>query len=205
MPNEPDMPPHLKAQRTRILIGAVALAIAMLVMMFFGKTPTFGQTPPANQTKLNSGHMAAFVYKPEPSDLPAIKFVDAKGEARSLADWKGKTVLLNLWATWCAPCRKEMPDLDKLQAELGGATFEVVALGVDRGGVKAAEKFLEQVGTKRLALYVDGTAKMANELRVIGLPATLLIDAQGREVGRLLGPADWASDDAKALIRSVMR
>lgn len=199
MPHEPDLPPHVKAQRTRILMAAVALAIALLVMMFFGKTPTF------SQGRLNTGYMAAFVYKPEPADLPAIKFVDAKGEAKSLADWKGRTVLLNLWATWCAPCRKEMPDLDRLQAEFGGDKFEVVALGVDRGGVKAAEKFLEQVGTKKLALYVDGTARMAGDLRVIGLPATLLIDADGREVGRLLGPAEWASDEAKALIRSVMR
>ena len=199
MPQEPELPPHLKAQRTRILWAAVALAIALLVMMFFGKTPTLGQA------QLNTGHMAAFVFKPGPADLPPIKFVDAKGEARTLAEWKGRTVLLNLWATWCAPCRKEMPDLDKLQAELGGDKFEVVALGVDRGGVKAAEKFLEQVGSKKLALYVDGTARIATELRVIGLPATLLIDAEGREVGRLLGPAEWASDDAKALIRSIMR
>ena len=199
MPQEPDLPPHVKAQRTRILMAAVALAIALLAMMFFGKTPTF------SQGRLNAGHMAAFVYKPEPVELPAIKFVDAKGEAKTLADWKGRTVLLNLWATWCAPCRKEMPDLDKLQAELGGDKFEVIALGIDRGGVKAAEKFLEQVAAKRLALYVDSTAKMAGDLRVIGLPATLLIDADGREVGRLLGPAEWASDEAKALIRSVMR
>ena len=199
MPQEPDLPPHVKAQRTRILMAAVALAIALLVMMFFGKTPTF------SQGRLNAGHMAAFVYKSEPVELPSVKFVDAKGEAKTLADWKGRTVLLNLWATWCAPCRKEMPDLDKLQAELGGDKFEVIALGIDRGGVKAAEKFLEQVAAKKLALYVDSTAKMAGDLRVIGLPATLLIDADGREVGRLLGPAEWASDEAKALIRSVMR
>ena len=99
MPQEPDLPPHVKAQRTRILMAAVALAIALLAMMFFGKTPTF------SQGRLNAGHMAAFVYKPEPVELPAIKFVDAKGEAKTLADWKGRTVLLNLWATWCAPCR----------------------------------------------------------------------------------------------------
>ncbi len=192
----PNMPPH---QRTRFLIGMVVVAIALLMAMLFGKNPVLGQG------KLNTGHMAAFVYKPQPAELPALKFVDAKGQDKSLKDWRGKVVLLNLWATWCAPCRKEMPDLDKLQAEMGSDTFEVVALGVDRGGVKAAEKFLEQVGTKKLALYVDPTAKMANELRVIGLPATLLIDGQGREIGRLLGPADWASDEAKALIKSVMR
>ena len=191
----PNMPPN---QRTRAIVGLVIVVLGLLMLMLFGKNPAVGQD------RLNTGHMAAFVYKPQPTELPALKFIDAKGQEKTLKDWQGKVVVLNLWATWCAPCRKEMPDLDKLQVELGGATFEVVALGVDRGGVKAAEKFLEQVGTKNLALYVDPTAKMANELRVIGLPATLLIDGQGREIGRLLGPADWASDDAKALIRSAM-
>jgi thiol-disulfide isomerase/thioredoxin len=196
----PNTPPH---QRTRFLIGMIVVIAALMMMMMFGKNPVLGTA--FGQDKLNTGHMAAFVYKPQPADLPALKFVDAKGQERSLREWQGKVVLLNLWATWCAPCRKEMPDLDKLQAELGSDTFEVVALGVDRGGVKAAEKFLEQVGNKTLALYVDPTAKMANELRVIGLPATLLIDRQGREIGRLLGPAEWASGDAKALIKSAMR
>ena len=96
-----------------------------------------------------------------------------------------------------------MPDLDRLQAELGSETFEVVAISVDRAGLAGARKFLEQTGTKKLALYADPTAKLANELRVIGLPATLLIDKQGREIGRLLGPAEWASDDAKRLVMSA--
>lgn len=192
----PNMPPN---QRSRLLLGVIIIIVGILMMMWFGKGPAIGQE------KLNVGHMTAFVYKPKPADVPALSFVDAKGQPRTLNDWQGKTVLLNLWATWCAPCRKEMPDLDRLQAELGGDKFEVVALGVDRGGVKAAEKFIEQVGTKSLALYVDPTAKMANELRVVGLPATLLIDAEGREIGRLLGPAEWASPDARKLIESVMR
>ena len=192
----PNLPPH---QRTRFAIGVAIVVFGLLVLMLFGKDPALGDD------KLNTGHMAAFVYKPQPAELPALKFVDAKGEAKTLTDWRGKVVVLNLWATWCAPCRKEMPDLDKLQAELGGPKFEVVALGVDRGGVKAAEKFLQQVGNKSLALYVDPTAKLATELRVIGLPATLLIDAEGREIGRLLGPADWASEDAKKLVKSVMK
>ncbi len=209
----PNMPPN---QRTRFVVGMVIVVLGLLMMMWFGKSPAFGQTQTGQvqtgqtQTgqavaRLNTGHMAAFVYKPQPADMPTLKFFDAKGQEKTLKDWQGKVVLLNLWATWCAPCRKEMPDLDKLQAEMGSDGFEVVALGVDRGGVKAAEKFLEQVGTKKLALYVDPTAKLANDLRVIGLPATLLIDGQGREIGRLLGPANWASDEAKALIKSVMR
>jgi thiol-disulfide isomerase/thioredoxin len=191
--------PRQDAQRKRMIYAAIVLAIGLAAVLLSGKKPVLGQG------KLNSGHMAAFVFKPQPAEVPKLAFVDADGKARSLADWKGKVVLLNLWATWCGPCRKEMPDLDRLQAELGSDTFEVVALSVDRAGVAGSKKFLDQIGTKSLALYVDPTAKMASELRVVGLPATLLIDPEGREIGRLLGPADWASDDAKALIKSAIR
>lgn len=190
------------AQRKRLLLAAVALVVGLVALLLSGKTPTYGQAAPA---ALNTGHMAAFVFKPQPLELSSFKFVDANGTERTLKDWQGKTVLLNLWATWCGPCRKEMPDLDKLQAELGSPTFEVVALSVDRAGIAGSQKFLTSIGTRSLALYVDPTAKLAGELKVIGLPATLLIDGQGREVGRLLGPADWSSDDAKALIKSVMK
>jgi thiol-disulfide isomerase/thioredoxin len=192
-------PPQLDGQRKRFLLAAVVLAVGLIALLLSGKTPSYGQG------KLNTGQMAAFVFKPQPVEWPGLKFVDTKGQERSLKDWQGKVVLLNLWATWCGPCRKEMPDLDKLQAELGSDAFEVVALSVDRTGLAGAQKFLTSVGTKALALYADPTAKMAAELKVIGLPATLLIDAQGREVGRLLGPAEWASDDAKALIKSITK
>jgi thiol-disulfide isomerase/thioredoxin len=191
--------PQEDAQRKRMIFAAIALTIGLIALLLSGKTPSYGQG------KLNTGHMAAFVFKPQPAELPGLKFIDAKGQERTIKDWQGKAVLLNLWATWCGPCRREMPDLDQLQAELGSDRFEVVALSVDRAGLVGAQKFLDSVGTKRLALYADPTAKMAGELKVIGLPATLLIDPQGREIGRLLGPAEWASDDAKALIRSVVK
>jgi thiol-disulfide isomerase/thioredoxin len=113
-------------------------------------------------------------------------------------------VLLNLWATWCAPCRKEMPELDRLQAELGSERFEVVALAVDRAGAEGARKFLAETRVKSLALYVDQTARAGTLLKAIGLPTTILIDAQGREVGRLTGPAVWDSAEAKRLIRAVV-
>jgi thiol-disulfide isomerase/thioredoxin len=186
-------------QQKRIVWAAVLIAVTIIAMMLAGVRPTLGQP-----TRLNTGAMAAFVYKPAPADLPALKFVDGEGREKTLRDFAGKTLVLNLWATWCLPCRKEMPDLDKLQATLGSDKFEVVALGVDRGGIAAARKFYEQTGVKGLAVYVDPSARMHSELRVIGLPATLLIDAQGREIGRLLGPADWASAEAQALIKSVM-
>jgi thiol-disulfide isomerase/thioredoxin len=153
---------------------------------------------------LSQGHMAAFVFRKAPEALPEVKFQDGSGNERTLADWKGKVALVNLWATWCLPCRKEMPSLDRLQKDLGSDRFEVVAISVDRKGAEASRKFLAYTGVERLALYVDPTARMSAELKVVGLPATLLVDAQGREVGRLLGPAEWDSDEAKRLIRAVV-
>jgi thiol-disulfide isomerase/thioredoxin len=188
-----------KRQQTRFILLIVLLGITLAALMLSGRTPALGQL-----ARHNTGHMAAFVYKPEPAAVPELRFVNGEGQPKTLTDFRGKVVLLNLWATWCLPCRKEMPDLDKLQAELGSDKFEVVALSVDRAGVAGARKFLDQIGTKALTLYADPTARMANELRVVGLPATLLIDPEGREVGRLMGPADWASEDAKRLVRSVM-
>jgi thiol-disulfide isomerase/thioredoxin len=149
--------------------------------------------------------MAAFVFRKEPETLPEVKFQDGTGKERSLADWRGKVVLLNLWATWCLPCRKEMPSLDRLQKDMGSEKFEVVAISVDRKGLEASRKFLEETQTQRLALYADPSARMSSELTAIGLPATLLLDPEGREIGRLLGPAEWDSEDAKRLIRSVVR
>jgi thiol-disulfide isomerase/thioredoxin len=154
---------------------------------------------------LSQGEMAAFVFRKAPEPLPEFTFQDGTGRERTLADWRGKVVLLNLWATWCAPCRKEMPALDRLQAELGSDRFEVVAVSVDRKGVEGARKFLDETKAGRLALYADPSARLAATLRAVGLPATLLIDGEGREIGRLLGPAEWDSEDAKRLIRAVVR
>jgi thiol-disulfide isomerase/thioredoxin len=154
---------------------------------------------------LSQGHMAAFVFRKEPEALPEISFKDAEGKERTLADWRGKVVLLNLWATWCLPCRKEMPALDRLQQELGSDKFEVVAVSVDRKGIEASRKFLDDTKVGKLGLYVDQSTRLTSDLKAVGLPATLLIDAQGREIGRLLGPAEWDSEDAKRLIRAVLK
>ena len=154
---------------------------------------------------LSQGQMAAFVFRKAPEALPEVKFLDAAGKERSLADWRGKVVLLNLWATWCLPCRKEMPALDRLQRERGSDTFQVVAVSVDRTGLAGAKKFLADTGAETLALYADPTARMGVALRAAGLPATLLLDRQGREIGRLLGPAEWDGEDAKRLIRWALK
>ena len=149
---------------------------------------------------LSTGAMTTFVFKKEPEALPDISFLDGEGKSVSLKDFAGKTVLLNLWATWCAPCREEMPDLARLQKELGSDKFQVVALAVDKAGLEGAAKFLKANKIEGLALYADPSAREGTKLKVIGMPTTILIDAQGREIGRLVGPAAWDSPEAKRLI-----
>ena len=162
--------------------------------------------PGANVTKaLATGAMTAFVFKAAPEPLPEVTFTDATGAARSLKDFAGKVVLLNLWATWCTPCREEMPGLDRLQKSLGGDKFEVVALSVDRGGVDASRKFLDGIKVERLKVYVDASARAGGALKAVGMPTTLLIDGHGREIGRYVGPAEWDGPDARALIAASLR
>ena len=172
-------------------------------------------TTPANDTAkalpsgpgtnpLSTGHMTAFVFKKAPEAIPDTVFLDASGKERTLKDWQGKVVLLNLWATWCAPCRKEMPSLDRLQAELGSDKFEVVAVSVDKTGVDGAKKFLDQIKVNNLGVFADPSIKLGTELKAIGMPATILIDRESREVGRLVGPAEWDSADAKRLIKAML-
>lgn len=160
--------------------------------------------PGALSQGLAAGPLAAFLVHPEPKTLPDLAFQDGTGKPLKVSDWKGRVMLLNLWATWCAPCRKEMPDLSKLEAELGSDQFEVVAVSVDRKGAEASSAFLKDTGADNLKLYVEPSTKIVNDLQSAGLPATLLIDRQGRELGRILGPADWASPEAQALIKAAL-
>jgi thiol-disulfide isomerase/thioredoxin len=153
---------------------------------------------------LNKGAMAPLLVRPKPLDLPDLSLTTASGEAKSLANWKGKIVLLNIWASWCVPCREEMPQLDKLQAELGGEDFDVVAVNIDRGGADKAKKFLEETGASHLTLYTDSSGKLFAGVKAVGMPTTLLIDRDGREIGRLVGPADWGSAEAKKLIEAAI-
>ncbi|MFQ5566596.1 MAG: TlpA family protein disulfide reductase [Paracoccaceae bacterium] len=113
-------------------------------------------------------------------------------------------MLLNIWATWCAPCLREMPTLDRLQAQLGGPDFEVVALSIDRAGLKVVQNFYEKVGIQHLAMYIDSTGKGVRKLGISGLPTTFLIDRAGRELGRLIGPAEWDSSEMVAFIRKQL-
>ncbi|MGF7160677.1 thiol-disulfide isomerase/thioredoxin [Rhodoligotrophos appendicifer] len=153
---------------------------------------------------LAHGDMAAFLIHKTPRELPPLSFTDAEGKPLSMADWQGKTVLLNLWATWCAPCREEMPALAALQKKYGGENFEVVAISIDQKGAPVAKAFLDEIGVKDLAIYLDKTTKTLGLLKGVGLPTTVLIDPQGQELGRLLGPAVWDSPDAIALIEAAL-
>jgi thiol-disulfide isomerase/thioredoxin len=179
--------------RSALAFGTVALIAAAIGVVYYVWRSAAPQ-PAATQG-------APFARAGGPKEVPALQFEDAAGHARSLADFKGKVVLLNLWATWCAPCREEMPALDRLQAELGGPRFEVVALSVDQQGAQIARKFFAEAGVKSLALYVDPSAQAAFKLGAAGLPASLLVDASGREVGRHLGPAKWDSPEVVSELR----
>ena len=160
--------------------------------------------PDGISRKLSTGALAAFVIHKTRKEIKPVTFMDKQGKKRSLSDWKGRVVLVNLWATWCAPCRREMPHLDKLQSTLGGDDFEVVAISVDRKGLKASARFLADTNASHLALYVDKTVAALRALGAIGLPATVLVDRHGKEIGRMMGPADWSSKEALRLITTAI-
>jgi len=168
------------ALRSLILVAAMAAVMKIAI----------AQEPPEN-----------FTLHVTPLPLPALAFQDGDGMAIGLADFRGKVVLLNIWATWCGPCKREMPTLDGLQAQLGGPVFEVVALSIDRAGLEVVRKFYDEIGIKHLSTYIDSSGKSSRELRIAGLPTTLLVGPEGRELGRLVGPAEWDSPEMIAFLR----
>ncbi len=151
--------------------------------------------------------VAKFELSKKPVNLSSIGFDDENGNVTTLANWQGKVVLFNLWATWCGPCRREMPALDKLQEETGDATFEVVPVSIDRGNNAKAKAFYKQYNLDALRLFSDGTTKIFATLEktelVHGLPTSILIDKNGCALGTLKGSAEWNSDEAKALMRAA--
>jgi thiol-disulfide isomerase/thioredoxin len=157
---------------------------------------------------LARGEVAAVTVPKEPKPLPDLAFRAPDGAQKTLADYKGRTVLVNLWATWCVPCRQEMPALDKLQAALGGPDFEVVAINIDTRNVDRPKSWLKEAGVERLAYYADPEAKVFQDLKrvgkAVGMPTTLLVDPQGCELALLSGPAEWGSEDALKLIRTAL-
>jgi len=159
-------------------------------------------------TPLIHGEVAALTPAAAPLLLPQLSFHDADGRERSLAEWRGRTVLLNLWATWCVPCRKEMPALDALQGKLGAPSFEVVAVNIDQRNPEKPKAWLRDVGVKTLGYYSDASGKVFTDLKLVGLafgmPTTILVDPAGCAVGAMAGPAEWASDDGVKLLQAAI-
>jgi len=140
-----------------------------------------------------------------PQTLPQFAFVGTAEREHTLEDFRGKLVLLNIWATWCAPCREEMPALDRLQQALGGPDFEVVALSIDKDGMPAVRRFYDEIGIRALAPYVDPSMRAGTELRIVGVPTTLLLDWEGGERWRKTGPEQWDAPEIVAALRERTR
>jgi thiol-disulfide isomerase/thioredoxin len=147
------------------------------------------------------GNVGPFALTAEPRATPEISFTDAADKKLTLADFKGRVVLLNFWATWCAPCVEEMPALDRLQAAKGSADFMVLALALDRQGKPLVEPFLQKLAVKSLPMYIDASSAAMRAFNLRGLPTTILLDRDGRELGRLEGPAKWDSPEAAAFLQ----
>ena len=148
---------------------------------------------------------AGFVPLSQPKALPPVRFEDGDGRALDLSAFRGRVVLLNLWATWCAPCRREMPTLDRLQQRLGSGDLAVVALSIDRTGAEAVRKFYADIGVTNLAIYADRSGKVLREFGAVGLPTTLLLDREGRELGRVIGPDEYDTSNWIERIEQLQR
>ncbi|HEY0330343.1 MAG TPA: TlpA disulfide reductase family protein [Rhodopseudomonas sp.] len=153
---------------------------------------------------LAKGEVAALTMATAPLRLPQLAFADGAGQPKTLSDWRGKTILVNLWATWCVPCRKEMPALDNLQGKLGSERFEVVAINIDTRDPDKPKNFLKDAGLARLGYFADPNAKVFQDLkavgRALGMPTSVLVDGTGCEIATIAGPAEWDSSDALTLI-----
>ena len=193
----------------KVVTAASALAALTMISLVVAKywlyapsVPALRSAPVTLETKPSTGAGFDFPLLKEPRPLPELRFVSVEGRTLSIADFQGKLVLLNIWATWCVPCRREMPTLDRLQAKLGGLDFEVVALSIDRAGVEVVKKFYDEIAIKNLKVYMDSSLMATRTLKVVGLPTTLLINRKGREIGRLIGPAEWDTREMVAFLRN---
>jgi thiol-disulfide isomerase/thioredoxin len=176
------------------------LLVPLIVTAFAVQSSIPSLAPPARAEEGPAG----FETIEPPVAAPGVAFENRAGERLTPADFRGKVILLNLWATWCAPCIRELPSLDRLNAKLGGESFEVVALSIDRKGWPVIDAFFARLGIETLAGYLDATMRATAAMGATSLPTTILIDAQGREIGRMNGPAEWDSETALALIRRTI-
>lgn len=178
--------------------------LAAVAALYMGLGASANAADIAALEALREGSMSKLAFHPEPVAVPETGFTDFDGAPLDLSDWQGKIVLLNFWATWCGPCRKEMPMLAELQTELGGADFEVVTLATGRNPGPSMERFFASIGVDNLPLHRDPNQAIARGMAVLGLPTTVILDRQGQEVARLEGDADWSSDSAKAILTALI-
>ena len=214
------MPPETKPPRRRAVSLAAVLGVAALAGLaaVYGIAGFRRNAAPAEcraaaaaakrVAPLATGEVAAVTPAQPPRRVPDLAFHDAAGKPRMLSEWRGRTLLVNLWATWCVPCRQEMPALDALEAKLGGSGFRVLAINIDTRNTDKPKAWLDELGAKRLAYYADPSAKVFQELkafgRAFGMPTTLLVDPNGCEIASLAGPAEWASPDALKLVEAAI-
>jgi thiol-disulfide isomerase/thioredoxin len=213
---EPPAKPPRQAPRRFIALAVVA-AVAVLAGIYgmggLRGNPAAAACQPAVATAgriapLAHGEVAALMVAHTPMRVPDLAFKDAQGNEHKLSDWRGRTVLLNLWATWCVPCRKEMPALDALQNDLGSDKFQVVAVNIDTRDPHKPLAFLKETGVTHLTYYSDQSAKVFQDLKAVGkafgMPTTLLVDGSGCEIGEMAGPAEWASADGVKLVSAAI-
>ncbi|OJU15083.1 MAG: hypothetical protein BGN84_05645 [Afipia sp. 62-7] len=210
--------PRKPLRRIPMVIAAVFVGAAIGYVGVYGIDGLTGN-PPGDPTcrpavdlakkiaPLARGEVAALTMAKSPLRVPDLAFEDADGKARKLSEWRGRTVLVNLWATWCVPCRKEMPALDELEGKLGSKDFEVVAINIDTRDLHNPKDFLKEGNLTRLGFFADPKARVFQELkavgRALGMPTSVLVDGAGCEIATIAGPAEWASDDAIKLIKAA--
>ncbi|EPX82798.1 Thiol:disulfide oxidoreductase TlpA [Salipiger mucosus DSM 16094] len=153
---------------------------------------------------LRDGDMKKLNFHAEAKPAGTNAFESFDGDPLTLEDWQGKWVLVNFWATWCAPCREEMPALAQLQTDMGGEDFEVVTVAAGRNPKPAMTSFFDEIAVDNLPLHRDPKSALAREMGVLGLPITVILNPEGEEVARLQGDADWASDEARAVIGALI-
>lgn len=185
----------LKYAALAVLALSAGIAAAMLFPGVGGKLRDFRAA--YLQDPLNK-----FTRHAEPQVVPDIAFDDADGRPVRLSDWRGQLVLLNIWATWCAPCKAELPSLDRLQAKLGGKGFTVLALSTDRGGPKAPAQFFSREGITHLKVFNDKTGEAAIRMKEPGLPLSIVLNEEGQEIARLFGPTEWDSPEMIAQLEA---
>lgn len=192
----------------RKLIAAAALGLGLVAAgLYVGRDSSTTPAAPVDYSAieaLREDHMRKLVFHPVAQPVSATPFEDETGGQMSLADYKGQHVVLNFWATWCAPCRKEMPSLANLQAAMGGDALQVVTVATGRNPPEAIDRFFTETGIEGLPKFRDPTSALARDMAVAGLPITVILNPEGQEIARLRGDAYWDTDSAKAILAALL-